>query len=801
MKRITLGIIAGILAIALLVSFMPTRSSDIAYFSSTSELESFLAQSAQEEKTALYRASESLQGSDNGAGSAESAPTPAMADSEGSYSTTNIQVQGVDEPDFVKNDGTYVYIGRDNLITIALASPAEEAQVVSSTRIEGYITSIFLNGDQLIVFGVEEGSYGCLACLRPAVSDESITSDVEEKRIAADYTYTPPRSFVFIYDVSDRTQPVLQKEFFYEGSYRDARMVGDYVYLIAHQSLIKEGDDLVMPALGYAGAEKPLIASDIAYFPGQLYGYDLTTIIAFELDDLEREPTSSSFLTGYTQTIYMSEENIYLTMPKQVPYELYEERMTEEVILPSLEGDARSKAEEILSGSESFYEKQAALQNLLGEYYNALSADGKASLEEELADRMNEFEETWQREMQRTTIHKISVDADEISYVGKTDVPGYLLNQFSLDEHEGYLRVATTLDLGGGWGMPIPFMVRGVGGATADDPTSTIEPVAVDGSEETPREEIPETELSAPETFPAPTLRDPASTNLLTVLDADLNTVGTLDDLAEGERIYSVRFMGDRAYMVTFKQVDPLFVIDLSDPTDPRVMGELKIPGYSTYLHPFDETTLIGIGQDSDGEVEEGSITAVIPAGVKIGLFDVSDPSAPREIDHLIVGDRGSYSDALYDHKAFLFDPATGQLVIPMTIQERVSGGVSEWGWYPTTTTFQGAYVLQLSRESGIELQGTLTHLSTKERIELEQAKADGTSYYYPPYDAQIQRSIFIGTTLYTLSQRALEAHDRASLTPLASVALPRPVYDYETPGSDQSSPGFAGENDDDVDA
>ena len=124
-----------------------------------------------------------------------------------------------------------------------------------------------------------------------------------------------------------------------------------------------------------------------------------------------------------------------------------------------------------------------------------------------------------------------------------------------------------------------------------------------------------------------------------------MKVVGKVEKLAEGEKIYSVRFMQNRAYLVTFKQIDPLFVIDLEDPTNPKVLGELKIPGFSNYLHPYDETTLIGLGKDSGNW----------NAGLKLSLFDVSDVKNPKEIDNYVFENGRGDSIALNDHKAFLF--------------------------------------------------------------------------------------------------------------------------------------------------
>ncbi len=205
-----------------------------------------------------------------------------------------------------------------------------------------------------------------------------------------------------------------------------------------------------------------------------------------------------------------------------------------------------------------------------------------------------------------TGIHKIRLDNGYIEGVADGSVPGWVLNQFSMDESDGYFRIATTT--GHAWGVS-------------------------------------------------------TSKNNVYVLDEDLKVVGELEDLAPGEQIYSARFMGNRLYLVTFKKVDPLFVIDLADPTAPRVLGKLKIPGYSNYLHPYDEKHVIGLGKEAV-DSEGGSFAWY--QGVKLSLFDVSDVSNPREVAKLEIGDRGTDSPALYDHKAFLFSRERNLLVIPI---------------------------------------------------------------------------------------------------------------------------------------
>jgi len=255
------------------------------------------------------------------------------------------------------------------------------------------------------------------------------------------------------------------------------------------------------------------------------------------------------------------------------------------------------------------------------------------------------------------------------------------------------------------------------------------------------------------------------ATNNVYVLDASLNLTGKLEGLAPGEKLYSSRFMGEKAYLVTFKKVDPLFVIDLSDPTNPQLLGKLKIPGYSDYLHPFGENHLIGLGKDAV-PAEEGDFAWY--QGVKLTLFDVSNVSNPIELSTYTIGDRGTESYALHDHKAFLFNLANGLLVIPVTLAEinpsQYPEGVQpqSYGDYK----FQGAYVFNVSLANGFALRGRVSHAN-------EDEIAKSGEFFYGSGGTDVERSAYIDNVLYTVSQKYIKANDLSTLEEKATVTLP----------------------------
>ncbi|MEM2874818.1 MAG: beta-propeller domain-containing protein [Candidatus Hadarchaeales archaeon] len=479
------------------------------------------------------------------------------------FSTTNIQVLGVDEADIVKCDGTYIYVVSGENIFIISAYPPEDAELLSNIEAE-YPVEIYVNGDMLAVIGWD---------------------------------------YLRVYDISDRRSPRLERDVKFEnGYYYNSRMVGDYVYLIINSPIYviypveggEPGEWIKLPVISCNWSPREIRPEEIYYFEDEKgFPSEFVTIMAVNLKNRWEDVRTKTFLMSSAQNIFVSLTNLYIT------YTVYE----------------------------------------------------------------NE---------EKTAVHRISIGGGKIEYAAGGEVPGTVLNQFSMDEHEGYFRVATTK--GDVWSG--------------------------------------------------------TSVNNVYVLDGMMNVVGRLENLAPGERIYSVRFMGDRAYMVTYVRVDPLFVLDLSNPSSPGVLGELKIPGYSDYLHPYDEAHIIGVGKETTTN-EQGF---EISLGVKIALFDVSDPENPLEISKYVIGERGTDSLALYDHRAFLFRRHRNLLSIP----------IGDW-WGR-----QEAYIFHISLENGIVLRGTIGH-----------------------GEYQVKRILYIEDVLYTVSDAILKMNEMDDLDEIGEVKLP----------------------------
>ena len=596
----------------------------ISRFSSYEELEEFVNVNTQD-KGMLVTPERFWSG-------AAEAEGDAAAPAASGYSTTNIQVAGVDEADIVKTDGEHIYVVSGNKTIIVKAYPPEQAQIVSEIELEGTIIGIFINGDRLVLFEQEMPYY---------VYYDDVPV-VEESYVP----YISPAIAIKVYDVSDRENPQLQREVSSDGQYISSRMIGDYTYVVANEPVYEEEGELNLPKIHVGGNETEIPATDIYYSDVSDYYYMYTTIIAINTQNDDQEPTYETILLGASSNLYVSLNNIYLTFP--------------------------------VWGTD-----------ILGR-------------------------EVW--DSPKTSIHRIHVEGDEIEYVASGEVPGMVLNQFCMDEYDGHFRVATTT-----YG-------------------------------ETTR-------------------------NHVYILDMDLNIVGSLEDLAPGETIYSARFMGERGYLVTFKQVDPLFVIDLSDPYNPEELGYLKVTGYSDYLHPYDENHIIGIGKET---TDAGEFAWYL--GVKISLFDVTDVSNPVEISKYEIGDRGTDSPVLWDHKAFLFDKSRNLLVMPVLVAEidesEYPEGVPSWAY--GEPVWQGAYVFHISPDVGLNLTGGITHI--EDLADLEQ----DYPYFYSPF--AVTRSLYIDDVLYTISQAKIMMNSLENLDYINEVELPystwtSPEYPPEEPG------------------
>lgn len=542
----------------------------------------------------------------------ESALQTKPAESE-DYSTTNTQVQGVDEADIVKTNGEKIFYLTNAKLEIIDTTKKKLAVSKEITFDDNDMPfEMYLDDKYFVVLA------NCDVYNEPIVLDQLKTNGISRVRGTS-------TTKALIYDINSYE---LVREIEVEGNEIASRKIGENIYIVTNKYVyiyddidIENSDILpICRDTSVSSEYREIPATEVKYFNDlkENPNCNYMIITSFNLGDLESKAKVNTYL-GAGNDVYCSKENLYVAKVKRQ------------------------------------YTYTPKITNVIDE---AIGVSGTSS---------NEIS---------TSIHKFSIDKGEVKHVATGKVYGALLNQFSMDEYDGNFRITTT---------------------TMDEG------------------------------------------NNLFVLNKNMKEIGSVTNLASGEKIYATRFMGEKAYVVTYKTVDPLFVIDLSNPEKPTVLGELKIPGYSSYLHPLGENYLIGFGEDSveksylnwKGEQE----VVAYATGLKMAIFDVSDYNNPKELYFVKIGNRGSYSELLYNHKALLFDENEGIFAFAAYL-------TSDGGYYEDGTPmygdkmFDGALVYNVSVEEGISLRGKIEH------------------------DESVERIVRIGDKLYTLSKEDIKVSD-----------------------------------------
>ncbi|MDP2929990.1 MAG: beta-propeller domain-containing protein [bacterium] len=533
-------------------------------------------------------------------------------------SETNVQVAGIDEPDIVKTDGKEIYFSQENYWRpwVVTAMPKtgisfdEQRKIMPEYQSKTKLIRAFppaglgldseieksgnllLSGNVLVIFSGQE-----------IIGYDISNSKKSEKK--------------WTIELKDNVNLV------------GARLKDGKIYLVTSVG-VSDVRPCPIEILKNQGVALSIRCIDI-YHPITPVPVDSAfTAMIVNPSDGKIDKTISFVGSSGASTIYMSDNSLFAT------YTYYEDMS--KFFLGFLQGKARQlfpswvmdKVEKLTNYDLSQQTKITELQYILQKYQDSLDNDERLKLNNELANRFSDYLKENQRETEKTGIIKIGLDNFSVTATG--GVPGHPLNQFSLDEYEGNLRIATTVGQGwwGWWGF---------------------------------------------NTAAAETAND------VYVLNKNLDLLGSIKDLGLAERIYSARFVGDKGYLVTFRQTDPFYVLDLSNPRKPELKGELKIPGYSSYLHPISDNLILGIGSES--------------GQVKVALFDVSDPANPKEAAKYILSE--SWSDALNTHHAFLLDQKHKIFFLP--------GG-------------QGGYVFSYEG-NGLEMKKAVSDISAKRAIYL----------------------------------------------------------------------------------
>jgi inhibitor of cysteine peptidase len=535
------------------------------------------------------------------------------------FTTTNNQVQGVDELDKVKTDGTYLYVATSQTVSIIKAQGGSTTVVSTIKMPLANIMGIAMAPQRLAV--VSQGSAGASMSLR-------------------------------LYDVSNPSVPSLLNDVSVNGSHVAARVSQGYLYEIIQQgSYVVTGSGNVTaqyPTLVEGGVRSALPPGSTYYTPNRSQVNVYTIVVSLSMTTGSQH--SVAVLTGPGSTVYASTSNIYVVYPNYPTY---------------------------------------YVDNIPGDVFGGQA--GPAAI------RVTQ--------PQNSTVFRVAYLNGDIAVKSAGSFPGIVLNQFSMDEYNGYFRVATSRAVSS----------DGVGSRSDD----------------------------------------------VYVLNQSLKQVGTLQNIAPGENIYAVRFLGETGYVVTFQQIDPLFAISFKDPTNPVIQSALKTSGFSDYLHPFGDGYLIGVGKDAMPS-STGNFAWYL--GLKLSLFHVAADGTSTEVSRYLIGDRGTDSAVLNDHLAFTFDATGSIMVLPVNLA-KVQGSQTQSPGAPPPfgqIVWQGVYVINVTT-SGFNLMGTVTQ---------NPAGAGVQSFWGGGNGHVIDRSVIIGNTLYTISQNEVMASDMSNFSTLATVPL-----------------------------
>ena len=500
-------------------------------------------------------------------------------------SDTNVQVVGIDEPDILKTDGKEIFFSgtaryyyrepgliqpmMDIDIAPGVALPPQEYPSAKTSLIKAWPPAELGLDSQILETG------------------DLLYKDDTLVVFAGNYIYA--------YDVSDEANPQKTWTVTLEDrhNYRSARLMGDKIYLVTTTYL---GYDYTcpMPLLEIDGITTSLDCGSI-YHPKNPSAADISfNVVTLDIKSGQTLDKVAFLGSGYSSVTYMSEDNLFITYDQpldefQFMYNFLATKAND--LIPS---EIMSQMSKLNSYDISYRAKMVEMETLMQKWLQSIDKDEELRLENEFENRIADYMNENKRNLVKSGIVKISLDNLDIKANGV--VPGTPLNQFSLDEYKGNLRIATTI--GRGW--------FGFG-------------------------------------------RIEESANDIYVLDKNLNVKGSITDLGLTEEIYSARFIGDRGYLVTFRRTDPFYILDLSNASKPMMTGELKIPGYSSYLHPVTDDKVLGVGEEN--------------GKVKISYFDVSDANSPKEIDKYSLDEY--YSEVSSNHHAFLLDAKHQIFFIP----------------------------------------------------------------------------------------------------------------------------------------
>ncbi|MDZ7678878.1 MAG: beta-propeller domain-containing protein [Acidimicrobiales bacterium] len=608
---------------------------------------------------------------DDMADSAGSAPAPTATGTDPAFSGTNLQEQGVDEPDLVKTDGTLAAaVSGDRLHMIDVVDPSDP-QLLSSTPLAGHGAELLLDGDRLLVlqrtgqhWGPPQPLHGeAIGAPAGAAGTGSSASGGGDRVAPGPYLPSAELTTIAMVDISDPETPRAERTWTVEGGYLSARAVDGTARIVARSNP----------------------ASTLAFvYPSGPNAEEAAT-------EANRAVIEASTIDDWVPSLTVSDADGTVTTETRVAPcdQLYRPSVFSgfglvSVLTADMGGDGVNENDGVgvLSSGETVYASPTSLFVATNQW---LDPEPDPATSEDIMP-------VPPRRSQRTDVHQFAIDEPgPAHYLASGSVEGRVLNQFSMSEHDGHLRIAVTEDRNG------------------SDSASSVVVLSRDGE--------------------------------------TLDEVGRVGDLGVTEQIYAVRFMGDRGYVVTFRQIDPLYTLDLSDPADPKMLGELKIPGFSSYLHPVGQDLLVGVGQDA---TDDGRVT-----GSQVSLFDVSDPADPQRVSQLDLGE-GTNSEVEHDHRAFLFWEDLA--VLPFTAYRWEDGDDS---------MRTGAVGVDIDVEArALSERGRISHADQPSGAVGEPSTSAPHPSWERQHRSQIRRSLVVGDSLLTVSARGILSSDLDTLEP-----------------------------------
>lgn len=685
----------------------------------------------------------------DGAGSPSAAPAPSARDAD--VTGTNVQEQDVDEADIIKTDGEWTYAIDGRLLHILHSETVGNLTLFHTIDLSdgegyGYGTQLLLvdqgnddpADDRLVV--ILSGVRG------PEEDDpEGNPSGDGEDRMAADiaYPYYGGRySHVQVYDLADRSDPALVAQHYIEGDNVGVRLVDGVVYAVIHKS-----PDFHYYYYPYEDAPAGLIHSADAFLQEILEEEDVTWDEYYRLSETRQKEL---LLRSVERAVEHNEATLAaFTLEDHLPGMYHgdggavsERGFTASYcnsVLTTPDDMGRSVST-ILSLDAGDDDLPFETTQILGGYPLVYGAQDALVL----ASSSQEFWWFWaQPELdEATNLHWFDLDGLDVDHRASGRVDGIVQDQFGIDVHDGQLRVATTTGTWGRWWL--------------EDPEPMMNHVAI-----------------------------------FDEVGGLLVEQGRVGGIAPDERLWSARFTDDRAYLITFEQIDPLWIIDLTDPSDPEILGELEIPGVSTYIHPLpgeDALLTIGLGPSTN---EDGEEVGLDWSRIQISLFDISDPNNPVRadvIDVTLPGDESEgyswgYSAALHEHKAFTYWHDLGMLAVPVSWNHYERSCEQQGSTRTCTETHEfhtGLDLIDVDAEAM-----TLSRYGSVDQDHLMTSEGEEEGRYW---GAEVERSYFLGfpdefpdqpVSVYAYSRIGMTAHDLETLDDQDSVRFQGGGYEY----------------------